>query len=393
MPIVGDGLIAELPRGAQFVQLVIPASQVLITRARLPHNARHRSGSVLAFAIEEQIAGDPDANQVSWLGAEDDSRKGIESGDAMLAVVGKRGLQGWLEALEAVGIRNYEVCCETLLLPFEAGQWSLAWDGREGFARTGFLDGAATDCGDRTTPPLSLSLALDAAEKLGNRPTAISIFPSGPNCAPDITSWQGKLGIELRLSGSWDWRSASTANAVILAQASRRWHWVDGLRARLRPAAWLVGGALTLHATMLLTDWALLAGEQRDLRQQMEARFRSAVPEAVAVVDPALQMRRKLAEARHAAGQVDSGDFLPMIEKVAEGLNELPPGRLRIVSYEGDRMRLEFASFDEATAGRLVARLAQAGLSVETGFQLPPPRGGAGASTQLQAPVITVRAP
>ena len=66
-----------------------------------------------------------------------------------------------------------------------------------------------------------------------------------------------------------------------------------------------------------MADWSALDRDEVDLRRQMETRFRAAFPDAVAVVDPALQMRRKLAEARHVAGKPDNGDFLPMIENIA----------------------------------------------------------------------------
>jgi general secretion pathway protein L len=39
-PVTGESRIAELPRRAERVQLVIPAAQVLITRARVPQAAR-----------------------------------------------------------------------------------------------------------------------------------------------------------------------------------------------------------------------------------------------------------------------------------------------------------------------------------------------------------------
>jgi general secretion pathway protein L len=128
----------------------------------------------------------------------------------------------------------------------------------------------------------------------------------------------------------------------------------------------------------------LLAREQRTLRQNMVARFRAAFPDAVAVVDPALQMRRKIAEARHAAGQSDGGDFLPMIEQMTMGMKDLPGGGLRILSYESGRMTLELAATEEAAVNRIVTRLTQSGLSVERSTAVQRP-GGA-------TVVITVRA-
>lgn len=356
-PVAGEGRLADLPQRVERVQLVIPAAQVLITRARVPHGARRRAGSVLAFAVEEQTAGEPDANQVSWLGSVGDE-------DA-LAVVDKGGLERWRHALGAVGIRVDEVHSETLLLPIRAGEWSVAWNGREGFVRSGEFEGAATDCGDPESPPLFLRLLLEEEKTRSAGPTSIALYITTPDAVPDITAWQRELGVDLRIAGTWDWRTASPDAGVSLTQQRQRWRVFSGAAKRLRPAAWILGAALTLHALALVTDWTLLAGEQRALRQQMEAQFRTAFPDAVAVVDPALQMRRKLAEARHSAGLSDSSDFLPMIEQVAAATKELPAGAVRAVSYEGGRMTLELAINEEAAVPRIVARLLQSGLSVD----------------------------
>jgi general secretion pathway protein L len=152
--------------------------------------------------------------------------------------------------------------------------------------------------------------------------------------------------------------------------------------ARLKPAAWIAAAALAVHAAALVADWTFLAGQQRTLRQQMEARFRAAVPDALAVADPALQMRRKLAEARHAAGLADGGDFLPLIEQVAAGMKDLPPGSVRVASYESGRITLELSVSDEPALRRVAARLREAGLDVDTSAAAARPGGGA---------VITVR--
>ena len=355
--IPGEGALAELPRGAKRVQLVIPAAQVLITRANLPQGARRRGGSVLTFAVEEASAAEPDANQVSWLGAAGES-------DA-LAVLDKQGLQRWSDALEAVGLRAYELHAEILLLPRRSGEWSLAWDGAEGFVRTGEFEGAATDGGDGASPPLSLCMMLEEAQQLGAKPASIAVYVIAPGAAPDLASWQRELGVPLHLLGTWDWRTAPAQAGSGLAHERRRWRMNPVALASLRPAAWIAGAALAIHGAALIADWVRLGSEQRAVRGQMEARFRRAFPDALAVVDPALQMRRQLAATRHQAGMPDGGDFAPMIEKVASGLRGLPVGGLRTVSYESGRMTLELAATDEAALRRTAARLIQAGLNVE----------------------------
>jgi general secretion pathway protein L len=349
--------LPELPRGTDRVQLVVPAAQVLITRAKLPQGARRRGGSMLAFAVEEASAAEPDANQVTWLGASD--------GADVLAVLDGRGLERWREALEAAGVRSHEVRAETLLLPLSGGEWSLAWNGAEGFVRGGEFEGAATDGGDRATPPLALRMLLEEAASRGARPEAIAVYAIAPGAAPDLAAWQKELGIPFRDAGAWDWRTAPEQAGVSLAPARRRWRMDLAVLASLRPAAWIAGAALAIHGAALVGDWTLLASQQRGLRAQMEARFRGAFPDAVAVTDPALQMRRQLAVARHRAGLPDGGDFAPMIGKVALGMKALPAGALRKVAYESGRMVLELGALDEAQLRRVVAQLAQAGLVAE----------------------------
>jgi general secretion pathway protein L len=374
--VAGEGDISRVPRRADRIQLIVPAADVLITRARVPPAARRSSGSVLAFAIEERTVSDPDANQVSWLGTVGDSE--------VLAVLERSGLEGWRQALEKVGIRSYEVHSEMLLLPWTAGEWSVAWNGREGFVRTGKLEGAATDAGDRDSPPLSLRLMLEQAETNVSRPGSLALYTTAEDAVPDVGAWQDSLGVPIRLAGPWDWRNAAPGEGISLAQESPRWHNLPAMVSRLRVAAWIAGMALAVHAVALVVDWTLLASEQRSLRRQMDLQFRAAFPDAVAVVDPLLQMRRKLSEARHAAGQPDVGDFLPMIEKVVSEMKDLPAGAVRIVSYEGGRMTLEVTALDEPTISRIVTRLRQTGLNAESSSSST----GAGRGNA----VITVRA-
>ena len=374
--LAGQGPLTELPRHAGRVQLVLPASQVLITRARLPQAARRNAGSLLAFAVEERTAGDPEANQVSWLGTTVDHD--------VLAVVDKAGLARWHEALGTAGIDGYELHCEALLLPWTPGEWSLAWNGDEGFVRSGELEGAATDCGDRDLPPLSLRLMLDEATVAGEAPGTLAVYQTGEGALPDAGAWARELGIPVRLAGPWDWRDAPPDAGVSLIRQQQRWRVLAGLPARLRPAAWILGAALAIHAVALVIDWTALANEQRALRQQMEARFRGVFPDAVAVADPALQMRRKLAEARHAAGQSDGGDFLPMIEQVAAATRDLPTGAVRTVAYEAGRLSIELAALDDAGVRRIEARLRQSGLDVES-----PPAASRSAGASV---ILTVRA-
>lgn len=369
----GKGPLAGLPRRAERVQLIIPAPEILILQAHLPAAARRAGGAVLAFAVEERTVSEQDANHVSWLGTVGDN--------GVLAVLDKRGLERWRSALEGVGIRSFEVHSEMLLLPWAPAEWSVAWNGQEGFVRTGKLEAAATDLGDRKSPPLSLRLMLERLETNGSRPLSLALYTTAEDALPDVEAWQASLGTAIRIAGAWDWRSAVIGDGIGLAQETPRWRGLSAVASKLRLAAWIAGISLAVHAGALVVDWTLLAGEQRSLRREMDARFRATFPDAVAVVDPLLQMRRKLAEARHAMGQPDVGDFLPMIEKVAAEMKELPAGTIRILSYEGGRMTLEVTAMDEQSIDRIVTRLRQTGITADR----------SSSSTGTGRAIITVR--
>lgn len=360
---IGTTPLAGLPRRVDRIQLVVPAADVLITRARLPAAARRTGGPVLAFAVEERTVSEPDANQVSWLGTVVDQD--------ILAVLDRQGLERWRTALHKVGINSYEVHSEMLLLPLTGDEWSVAWGGNEGFVRTGKMEAAAIDSGDRSSPPLSLRLMLERAQGTTPRPSSIALYTATEDASPDLPAWQTALGVPIREAGLWNWRTAAPAEGVGLSQETPRWRGMPATISKLRLAAWIAGIALAVHAIALVVDWTVLAGEQRSLRREMDSRFRATFPDAVAVVDPLLQMRRKLAEVRHAAGQPDMGDFLPMIEKVVSEMKDLPAGSVRIVSYEGGRMTLEIMTGDSAAVDRIVAHLRQAGLSADGSSSAP----------------------
>ena len=373
----GEGSLQQLPRTAARVDLVVAASQVLLMRAHLPTTGKRRSAALLAYAAEEKMASDPDANLVSRLGQVD--------GEDVLAVIDRKRLQSWRDALAAVGVHIDGVYCQTLMLPLSEGEWSLAWNGQDGYVRTGAFEGGAVDCGDAQTPPLALQLLLDAARAGNTLPAAIALQVTAGAAQPETQAWERALGVRVRIAPAHDWRSAATTTGIRIEQERRHWQPEAATLSGLRRVGWIVLAALVLHSTALLADRMRLGGQQQHLRQQMDARFRALYPAAVAVADPALQTRRQLASARHVAGQPDDGDFAAMLAKVATALAHVPDAKLHAVSYADGRMTLDLAKLDDAHAKQVGTRLAQIGFLVE---RAPVPRGGAGGTLTL-----TLRSP
>lgn len=356
MPVSGEGPLSELPRHTERVQLVLPAAQVMFTTVSLPQGTKNPQGSALAYAIEDEILGDPDANQVSWLGLANDHHR--------VAVIDKAGLLRWQEALEATGIDDYDIHCETLFLPFVNGEWSIAWNGSDGFVRNGVWEGSALithpDVAS-TTAPLSLVMMMEEARANQTTPTAIALYTL-QHQAPDIPSWTQELGVPVYLGEHQNWRSAPVEAGVNLSPRPKHWRIFTGLLTALRPAAAILCVALAIHMAALSTEHILLVKEQQSLRENMESQFRNTFPEAVAVSDPALQMRRKLSEAYAASGQSDNSDFLPMMEKMAVAMTALPVNSVRNITYDSGGLSIELSTLDETAQQQLLSQLLEAGL-------------------------------
>ena len=192
--------LSRLPAGDRRVALVLSASDMLFVRALIPDSARHRTNEVLAFAVEDMTLTDADANSVRCIGTCD--------GEKVLAVIDKPGLTRWCTSILAARPVMFTLHCETLMLPWLAGSWSLAWNGREGFVRNGSLEGAATDCGSRDSPPLMLRLMLDAAKARGAMPATIAVFTTGPDAAP------GRVDPEVGRPGARRWLRVDQAEVA-----------------------------------------------------------------------------------------------------------------------------------------------------------------------------------
>ncbi|MDP2283971.1 MAG: type II secretion system protein GspL [Pseudohongiella sp.] len=350
---MGEAALADLPTHQGRIEVILPAGDVFITKLALPNNARTQGEAVLAYAVEEQTAGDPKTNQVSWLGVED-------SGMHTLAVVDKPALQRWRTALTSAGIRSFALRCETLMLPRVDTTWSMAWNGVDGFVRSADHDGWATDCGDSQHPPVSLLLAVAQ-----HSPDAITLYTLIPGCKPDLSAWSTQLGIPVNDAGAWQWYLPVSNAGPDLSQQAQRWQFFDGLLPRLRPALWLVVCTLLFLGAAIAIDQIRLESEQRELRAQMNSRFRSVFPDAVAVINPALQMQRQLTGLRQLNGIADNSDFLPMLQHLAQATQSLPAGHFRSDSREGGRMTVEFVGNSDSDGLQMQARLQQAGLRVE----------------------------
>jgi general secretion pathway protein L len=107
------------------------------------------------------------------------------------------------------------------------------------------------------------------------------------------------------------------------------------------PLTWAAVAAATFVAGMNLY-FLKLENEARGLRTQMETAFRSAFPEATAVVDPVLQTQRQLGGLRARAGLASADDFSVLNAQLAQLLSSAPLGSVAGVEFREGTLKVKF---------------------------------------------------
>ena len=354
----GAGVPAAMPR-ADACELVVPAELVLLTRARLPRGGKQKLRQLLAYAIEDQLGGDPDAVHVA-------AGPTLADGRTALAAIDRAWLARVLARLDAAGLRPLSAWPEILLPALPADGWAMVWDGRGGFLRSGPQAGMSLDGGSAAQPPAALALSAAEARKAGSLLARLRLrLPEG-TAPPDTQAWSDALGMAVETGEPWAplaHPEVATGGINLLqgaftpAGTAREW-WPS-----LRVPVALAGLIVVLHAGATTVEWWRLKHEKRQLQATMEKSFREAFPDARVVVDAPLQMQRNLAELRQAAGQATPLDFVPLLARAAAVLDADSRGRLRAVQYGSSQLTLEFDLPDRAAAETLVGRLAGAGLA------------------------------
>lgn len=352
----GAGTLASMPKATSCVG-ILDADRVLLLSARTPPGARRQWRTALPFLVEGRTLADPEENHVVLCGTP-------TGGEVRLAVTDKAWLRRIAEACRTASLPLRQAWSEVQLLPRVASGWTLAWNGRGGFLHTGACAGIALDAVDAGMPPLAMQLMLERAAAAPPERIEVRLMPMGSGELAAMPQWPD-FPVPLVEGEPWDWRRAplpAVGNllAGALAPPSRPMEWWP----RLRPALALAALLLAVQATGTNLQWAMLAHEAHSLHQQMNASFRKAFGDEVALVNAPLQMQRDIAQLRHQTGRQDSGDFLPLLDLSAEPLAALPRQSVRELHFESGRLQVQVNVANRQALARLQAALRDAGLQV-----------------------------
>ena len=329
IPADGDLESVRLPGGDE-AEVILPASRVLFARLKLPRVSASTIRELLPFAIEDRLLGDP-ANVHAVAGRRD------ANGDTTVAVVDREWFARVLDTLRRAGVKPVSAWSESALAASGTGEWNVVW-GRE----RGLLvdDRGVAVAFDRTGTdlPLAIRLALDEAAARGERPARVAIHSEDGESLPDLARWSQDSGASFIESTPWEAaRSRPPAGEAIDLLQGEFAPGSATLDARRIPrgAAIIAAVIAALQVTFVALDAWRMERERQSLEAKREAIFRAAFPEAKAVVDPDLQMRRNVAELKRTRGLAGDDDFLAQLTRAAR---EGAP--VRSVEYASGRLQV-----------------------------------------------------
>lgn len=337
--------------------VIIPGSTVLLGHARIPSRNRQRILSALPFMLEDQLISDIDQLHFA-IGDRD------VNGVVNTAVIDRTVMNTWLARLRSFDIEPDVLVPDILCVVLTPGHWTLFQDQDHSLLRTGVQSGAAIDnenlatitgifleeagehspdeidCICRENQPVPLA-DLDDTVKLSIQALdvdALSFLARGYDEKTVINLLQGEYSRHEQLGKLWrPWIPALALLAILI----------------------IINGGITI------VDSFQLSKSQALLTKNIEKIYLDTFPDARRVVNPKVQMQRRLTALRSGGGAFGS-DFLDILKSSGQVINSTAGLELQRFSYREGRLDIALTINDLQALDQLKQRLADnAKLNVE----------------------------
>ena len=344
--------------GCRVIALV-PGVDVLLTSTVVPSRNRQRIMSAVPFLLEEQFANDIDELHFAIGQRESDGRVSV-------AVVDRIRMDGWLARLRGVGIEPDMIVCESLSLPLEPESWALLKKPDITLVRTGRQSGFVVD-----TANLETMLHKVLTETQDNRPKQIKWVECNTEDAISVQDLS-EFGIEVKAEPydktaleffAEHFSEGETIN-LVQGNYSRR-EQLGKLLRPWRPAVAMLVLSVILYGGVAISDYMRLRKESEMLTVHIEKIYLDTFPDAKKVVDPRVQMEKRL-EALHSGSAKMAGGFLDLFAGCGDALKQTDGLQLQRVSFRDGLLDLAIVIPDLQGLDQLKQRLSsQSGFAVE----------------------------
>jgi general secretion pathway protein L len=372
----GRGPLDSAPR-AERVIVTVPATRIVFIETPLPNMTGEKRDALVRYAIEDKLTIDPSTVHAIIVGrmAGDEA-----TANHVVAAIDRGWLAAALRWLHADGRHPVLAAADTESIHVAADQWTVVVDTRHGIAKR--PDGLvyAFDSGLSGEPPFALSLALREARARNTAPSSLLLQAGDPAAMASLTAelatrWASSL--ETKISLGPVLTTAERNRRLVNSKSAKQANFLAGefapagtgaaWAATFKPAVMIFCLIVAAQFLFTVTDGWRLDRQRRALNDEMVQVFKSAFPQAQAVVDPPLQMTRNLEQLKRERGMVNSEPMRAQLARLAELTRGLSALRVTSVElYEGTAtLRGELSDAGAANALRQRAGAANAQLDIK----------------------------
>ena len=339
------------------VVVIVPGNDIFLTTVSIPTTNKKRLLTALPYALEDQLVSDVEDLHFA-VGDQ------LANGEVACAVVERKKMDEWTGRLQQFGIQADFIIPDILSLPVDDASWTLLAEDSDVLMRTGKQSGYSVEV-ENTESYLRMLLE----ENSDQAPERLYLFKidGATEFFPDLSD----LGIEIKedISGNSMLplvTGMDLNNTINLLQGdySRR-EQMGKVWRPWWPAAAMLAGLIVLQMVMTITDYFQLKSKSEMLQAQIKQTYLSAFPNTKNIVNPRVQMQRKLKALRGGSGQ-DSSSALGLISSAAPVIKATPGLVVRSVRYKEGKLDVDLIIKDLQALDKLKQQLIkQAGMSVE----------------------------
>ncbi|MEK6749496.1 MAG: type II secretion system protein GspL [Pseudomonadota bacterium] len=359
--IVNLGTLREAAAQAMGCQVVVlvPATEVWVTRTKLPTQSRQKMLKAIPYMLEEQLA--KDIEDLHFAVGER-----AADGTVTVAVVDRARMRYWQQYLADAGLQADVIMPDAMILPCKEHEWAWLREADQSLIRTdknvGFGVDAANDAavlelvlretkedkpahmrvvdcrGDTATPPPILSMPdIDIKQE---------------SCHGGLLNWLATAGHEFKL-----------AINLLQGDFSKREQWQRILRPWRMPAAFFGIWMAFYLVGALIEAWRY--GKQVDVvAAQVETVFKETFPDVKKIVSVRTQMERKLLEMR--GGGAQGPGFLSMLTDITPDFQQAGGINFRALRFRPGVLEVELDAPSLQVLDQLKKRLSEGkGMNVE----------------------------
>ena len=360
--------LADKIAAAQRVVLLLAASDVTLLRSKVPPLSSAKLKAALPNLVEDQLLSDP-ASCAIVAGSSSD-------GLLTIAVMQRAWLDTIANTLRALGARHITALPAQLCLPCQAGNPAAAITEQDGnielTLRLSEQDGIGLTINAGPYDTATHEVIRTVCALVPQKPVALYVPQSAVRTYQDAVN------------------HPDTSNKHISVLADNWSHWIDGAQGvtlnlltglagggsgsalEWRPWRWPLALAvviLLINVTALNMEWWRMQNEAAALRTTMLQIYKSAYPKETVVLDPAAQMRQKIAAAKRGAGLPAPDDFTAITAAFGEAWTQVAAGNppaIAALEYHERSLIVRLKQNGEAPMQQIKSALAERGLSLES---------------------------